>query len=1298
MKKTFFLLTLLCLPLFAFSQVKRISIEWNSISETLPLSADANNSAQLTDKKTYQERRKDAIARLNLSFANGVFTYREQWEDTGYANENSLQLSNVQYTALSSEEQQKIDVTLVPETISYDIISTEGRGVIYTMVSVSPVVKRNGIFQKVTSFEISYSYRSSAPQNVRMPISNSVLATGAWYKFQIGETGIYRLSKSFLNDLGMNTSNLDPRRLKVYGHGGKPLPLLVSRNSEYDLPQNAIQVIGEEDGSFDNEDYVLFYGIGTLGFDRKTDENIDSHINPYSDEAYYYITADGDPGLRIQPMVEPSAAPTTTITSYDAYQFHELDEESPGKVGRKWFGNRFDIESSQSYSFAFQNLVGGSQMDVTVKAGAVSATSTSMAISINGTSVNPLMFSISDILSVKSYEGQIPAPNSGEVTVDLEYSNAGNPSSIAYLDYIRIRALSQLVGTGSQFNFRYNNAQTLSGVGAYELGNMTDYQAVWDVTNKGNIGFKPNEDGSSISFKTNLGEIRDYVAVHKTDFYTPIKIAQSQVANQNLKGTIFQDASGAFQDVDYIIIAPSFLIQPALRLAKHHKDLRGLRVKVVPTEKIYEEFSSGKQDVSAIRNFLKYVYDNGVTDKLKYVGLLGDTSVDYKDRIAGNDNIVPSWHTLESISTTTSFVSDDFFVCFDPTSGEMEASDRMDAAVGRILCDDVASANAMVDKIINYSTKRSYGNWRNNFLLVSDDVDELYEYASLEATLDEIGDDIGDNKGFINVKKIHTDAFQQEASAGGDRYPEVTKAMNSAIDVGALIITYFGHGGEDGLAKEYIFTKTDAQSLQNRDRLPLFVTVTCEYTRFDNPIRITAGELMYDNREGGAVSLITTTRSIRVTLGVTFNKVLAPILFGYGTSDYVTPAEALMLSKNELSSDVLKRVVFYIGDPAMELAFPKPSIRLTTLNGEPISLVSDTLKALSKVRMGGEVVDEVGNLLTNYNGTLEAKVYDKYVQRETLGNDGTKDDANDYDGDGDTNNVVKLNFKTLGEGLFNGKASVTNGLFEFDFVVPRDIQIPVGRGRVSLYSQKENEFEDQAGFNLAIKVGGLNENAAEDNQGPLISLFMNDESFASGGYTNDSPILIAKLEDENGLNTASGIGHDMIAILDGDEANPIVLNEYYQADVDDYMRGNMSYRLRDLEEGLHTLTFKAWDVYNNSSTAEIQFIVAGDNSLKITRVLNYPNPFVDYTEFWFNHNRPFEPLEIQVQVFTITGKVVWTRNDIDTTEGFLSRKITWDGRDDFGDRIGKGVYVYKITVKSTLTNKQVEKFEKLVIL
>lgn len=400
-----------------------------------------------------------------------------------------------------------------------------------------------------------------------------------------------------------------------------------------------------------------------------------------------------------------------------------------------------------------------------------------------------------------------------------------------------------------------------------------------------------------------------------------------------------------------------------------------------------------------------------------------------------------------------------------------------------------------------------------------------------------------------------------------------------------------------------------------------------------------------------------------------------------------TPAEAVRISKNSIGSEN-RRVVFYIGDPSMHLAFPTQKIELTSINGVPITESTVVLKALDKVKLTGEIQDVNGNLISSYKGVLEAKLFDKNLERSTLGNDGVSVNGE----------LLILDFITLGEVLFNGKASVVDGMFEFEFVMPRDTEIPLDTGRISFYSQDDNSLKDQTGYNLDLKIGGLNEDAPEDNEGPLINLFMNDESFVTGGITNDSPVLIAKLSDDNGINTSSGIGHDMIAILDGDESNPFVINEYYQADIDDYSKGKASFTFRDLEEGMHTLTLKVWDVYNNSSTAEIQFIVAGNDDLEITNVLNYPNPFVSYTEFWFNHNRPFEPLEVQVQVFTVTGKVVWTKNQIINTDGFLSRDIIWDGKDDFGDRIGKGVYVYKISVISSLTNKRVEKIEKLVIL
>lgn len=1275
-----------------FGQGRDIRIEWEP-EQSVSVDPKSENAASAAER---------ALQQIALKFNKQELSYDTQWTDRAFAAPGSLQITEVVYQSLTAEERKQIDLNAVPSGLQAQIASSKAREKIYTQLTLSPVVRQGNDYKKVLSFKVDYRY-GNAPILNRQPITNSVLSTGEWFKFKVAETGMHRISRGFLEDLGMDVGNIDPRTIRIHGHGGQPLPLYAAIPVSFDPPENAIQVIGEEDGSFDSSDYILFYGVSTRGFDIEND----THINPYTDDAFYFITAGQGPGLRVQPLAEPSGNAGVTIDTFhdDAYQ--ESDEFSPAKVGRRWVGNRFDFEGEQSYEFNFPNAVSGAPMEVVVKAAATAEVPTSLSISVNATSVDPIPFgTINDPLLLSYNVREVEVPSSGDnVTVDLTYINGGNPTSVGYIDYVRITALRRLVGTGVQESFRNLETASQGGIGQYIFGNAADYQAIWDITDPAQIGVVVNQDNAqTINFKSNLGSLREYVAVHNSDFYLPQRADVDRIPNQNLKGSIFNGPSGSFEDIDYVIITAPFMLQPALRLAAHHESVNGLRVKVVTTDLIYNEFSSGQVDITAIRNFMRYLYQNAssLDEQVDYLCLFGDTSIDFKNRLSGNNNVVPTFHTLESTSTFSSFMSDDFFGSLDPNEGTMgQASldeegnvipfdtDRLDLAVGRIVADEVLLANRMVDKVINYDSKVSFGNWRNSFLLISDDVDAPFEYSTLEVTLDEIGDNITAEKPYINVKKIHADAFQQETSAGGDRYPEVNEAINNAMEVGALIVNYFGHGGEDGLAKEFIYTKGMAETLKNKNRYPCFVTVTCEFSKFDNPQRITAGELTYWNYEGGAVSLITTTRSISVTLGVQFNEVLAEELFGFGVTIPEAPAEALRISKNRIT-DRNRRVIFYVGDPAMPLAFPKQRVVLTTVNGAPINNNTDVLQALDRVTLGGEVRDEAGNLLSGYNGVVEVKVYDKDVQRQTLGNDGVRDAPG-----GD---LLILDFVTLGEILFNGQATATNGLFEVEFVLPRDTQIPVGNGKVSLYGNRDNVLEDQTGFNLDIRVGGLNESAPEDNIGPDVQLFMNDESFISGGITNDSPVLIVKLEDENGINTASGIGHDMVAILDGDETKPFVLNEYYQADVDDFTRGVARFKLRDLEEGLHTLTLKAWDVYNNSTTSEIQFVVYGDDVLEIRRVLNYPNPFVDYTEFWFEHNRPNEVLDVQVQIFTVTGKVVKTINQTVVSEGSQSRSVIWDGRDDFGDKIGKGVYVYKLTVQSSLADQRVEKYEKLVIL
>lgn len=1275
------LLPLLFWSFLGFSQQKQFTINWED-PFTLETSTDQIVVPGF-DKKHF-----------NFTYKNGL-KFFATWDENSPVDINSVELSQVAYSNLTTADLKQLPLTTIPNAPVIKLRNSIDRGDVSAYLEISPIIRDEGIYKKITSFTINYELGglSRSAQNTQ-EISNSVLSTGTWHRFYVDKTGVFRLSRSFLNSIGVNT-NGDPRTLKIFGNGGAMLPAANDEFYPFDLTENAIQVVGEEDGVFNSDDYVLFYAEGPTGYNEDSDTN----INLYSDKSYYYVTTQGGFGKRMQSINQPDEDPTIDVNTFEDYQFHEVDETNLAKIGRRWFGERFDIENEQDFSFNFPNLVTSEPANVKVKTAGISETTeTNMQIVLNGSLVSTLNYVIIDdpiLADGKTYQDEVNL-TSPDVLVKLIYNNNNNPSAFGYLDYISIEATRALTFEGTQMIFKKDEVALNPGVVRYSISNANNVQEVWDITDKFNVSRVPNSDlNSSFEFKDVAGVQKKYITVTNLDYYQPLRDANTVVSNQNIKGTIFQNAQGEFEDIDYIIVAHNNYISQAERLAQINRNINNLNVKVVTLNEIYHEFSSGNQDVSAIRNLMRYVYDNASTpeNRIKYICLFGDASYDYKDRISNNTNIVPIWNSVESFSLTSSFISDDYYGMMDDNEGLMQIQDRLDIAVGRILADTPQRAKELVDKIEGYYEAESYGSWRNNFIVISDDVDKSWETV-LQGTTDAIGDEVTQEKPFVNSIKIHTDAFQQEATASGQRYPEVNKAIKDAIEVGALVVNYFGHGGEDGLSGERIFTKNDAQDIRNVCKYPLFVTVTCEYTKFDNPQRLTAGEFTYWNTEGGSIALITTTRQIFVTIGVSFNEVLDQYLFSYGSNEYPTMAEALRLTKNDdgVVGSPQKSLVFYIGDPAMKLAFPDPEIRLTAINDTPLSEFNEPLKALDRVKMSGQVYSESGNLLSNYNGILTATVFDKNIARQTLGNDNTDDNGT----------LIILDFETLGETLFKGQATVTNGEFDFEFVVPRDIGIPVGNGKVSFYSKQDNVLDDKAGYNFDIQVGGINENAEEDNVGPVINLFMNDENFVSGGITNEQPTLIAKLQDDNGINTASGIGHDITAIIDGDETNPFILNDYYQANVDDYQRGALSYAFRELEPGPHTLTLKAWDVYNNSSTADIEFVVRDkDEELVITNVLNYPNPFIDYTEFWFNHNSS-DVLDVSVQIFTVSGKLVRTLNG-QTSGGSkvtssLSKDIVWDGRDDFGEKIGKGVYIYKLKVRSSRLNKQVEKIEKLVIL
>ena len=1118
-------------------------------------------------------------------------------------------------------------------------------------------------------------------------VKNSVLAQGTWYKFAVDTTGIFIIDNGFLQRLGINTNEINPKNIRIFGHGGQ---LLSTTNNKfrYDgLQENAIFVSGENDDSFDSNDFVLFYAEGPQSWNTESlQEDQIRHVNNiYSDKGYYFLSVDNGAGKRIQNQPIIGGTETFEITTYNDFLVHERDNVNLFANGQQWLGENLSINNVATINFDFSNIEATKNIFVRVRGVIESFTTSQMEIRVNDQNLGVINFpALSSspnnlTLAIPRETSRAISVNTDDISVEVTYNNNGNPSARAHLDYIELIGTKKLSALDNkQFSFRnFETGNTsFTDIIKYALQNTTSSTQIWNVTDQINPKFVTNESsGTEFTFKSTGGQLEEFIVLNENDYFIPEVLENSVISNQNLH---------SLQDIDYIIISPDYLISQAERLAEYHRTNSGLTVRVVDLQQIYNEFASGAPDLTAIRDFVRHLYTNASTSgtRIKYVALFGDSSYDYKNRIIGNNNIMPAVESFESFNLATSYVTDDYYGMMDDTDGDLKTTDLQDVATGRFPISTVSEATIVIDKILSYYATSSFGDWRNKITVIADDPDDAGEFV-LQQTVEAIADDIKDNKPEFNITKIYADAFVQQTSSGGERYPDVNEAIDNAVETGSLVIDYFGHGGENGWAEERILEIEQINAWRNPNTLPLLITVTCEFSRFDNPDKVTAGEFTFLNADGGATSMITTTREIFISVGQSFNKVLVKKLFAFNNEDY-TIAQALMESKNDPASpnSDQRLFVYYFGDPAMKLAQPKANIKITRMNNVDVSQSIDTLKALSRVTLEGIITDGSNNQLSNFNGKISTTIFDKPLERTTL----------------DNNNFGrKLSFDAIESKIFRGQASVTNGNFKFDFVVPRDIRIAFGKAKISMYA--DNEQNDKSGFNQDIVIGGIDENAPEDSTGPTVKLFMNDESFVDGGNTNESPFFIAALEDSSGINTSiTAVDHDIVAILDGDQANPFILNDFYQTELDDFTKGKAKFPLRNIEPGPHTITFKCWDTYNNPSEATLNFVVVDDRDLIIENVLNYPNPLINYTQFWFSHNKPNETLEVQIQIFTVSGKLIKTINQAVQTEGNLSRTISWDGLDDFGNKIGKGVYVYKLNVSSTLSNAKASKFEKLVIL
>lgn len=1118
--------------------------------------------------------------------------------------------------------------------------------------------------------------------------ANSVLANGQWYKIGVKQSGIYRIGASFLSDsLGWDLSTIDPRTIKVYGNGGNMLPERNDVPRIDDLAQDPIVVSGEGDGHFDASDYILFYGEGPTKITYEKDSSIGlpydrfSHeINLYSNKGYYFITHGGPSGKRIQTISSTPGASYTTSEG-DVYLFHDNDLENLTESGREWYGEHFDfLTTSNTFSFSLPDRISSEPVYLTtVLCGRALSGSNGFVVKAGSQTVTSVTFATVgsnyyDTFAQRSTKTSSVSGVGNSLEVSIQYSPSGSdPQSQGWLNYIGVQTRRTLSMRGDQMFVRDAHSVASGRITEFRIPSAGQYQ-VWDVTNPVEpVNVATTFSSGVLSFARPTDTLRTFMIYTGNGYYNPT--FEGSVGNQNLHGTLGYP--------DLVIVTPPAFLSVSNRLADIHRQESGYDVAVVQLPQIYNEFSSGSQDISAIRDMMRMLYERAQTpgQMPQYLLLMGDGSFDHRNlqfQAAANTNWVPTYQSNESLNRASTFVSDDFFGLLDPTEGTSISGGNqgMDIGVGRLPVRSVAEADQVVDKIKSYYSNQSYGNWRDVIAFVADDEDGNTHINQSDG----LAKSFATSYPIYNVDKIYIDAFQQISTPSGAKYPQVNQAINARIFSGALVMNYTGHGGEAGWAHEQILTFDDIKSWNNPDRLPLFVTATCSFSRFDNPSQVSGGELVLTRTGGGGIALVTTVRLSYASANETLNRELFDHLFEPINGEMPTLGQVMMATKNKVGGGSNSRKFTLLGDPAMKLAYPKLKVYTTEFQAHPFRHELDTLKALMKVTMRGEVRDAGGQKQTGFNGVVYPTIYDKTQTYTTQKND---PDSKYYDFDMQNNIIYK------------GKASVNAGEFAYTFVVPKDIAYNIGPGKISYYANTNSI--DAHGYDT-VSIGGSVDSFAQDNRGPEVKIYMNDKSFVFGGITDESPLMLVELSDENGINTAgSAIGHDITGVMDEEDKNTIVLNNFYEAALDDFTRGEVRYPFNKLSDGRHMVRVKAWDTYNNSGEGYTEFVVAESAQLALDHVLNYPNPFTTNTEFWFEHNRPGEMLDVRIEIFTVSGKLIKTISQEVVTEGYHVDNITWNGLDDYGDPIGKGVYVYKVSVRGS-DGANAHAFEKLVVL
>lgn len=1114
----------------------------------------------------------------------------------------------------------------------------------FTEWQLLPIVKRDNQIYLLEQFDLVVKTSAVSVQTAATPDwkTTSLLASGKWVKLRTTGKGIHKIRYDQLQAWGFSS----PERVNIYGSGGLQLNESLDAKPVDDLAINRIWHGKDAAG----RDCIFFYATGTTEWVfNTTNQRWEHRNNHYTQSSFYFLhQSAGTPHLA-EKVAEVSQPADQTITAFDDYALHELEAVNLIRSGRQWFGERFLRNNSRTFSIATPNSAAGETAQVTINAAGRSSANSAFNVTINGLAHTPLPFTAvntndaTTLYASERKEFYATPPANQKIDITLQYT-AQNSLAEAHLDYISVSYRRLLQLQNDQLQFRDTRSVASGKHLKFQLTGISSATRVFDITQPTeSFEIPTTHSGNQLSFIRPADTLREYIAFNPTGNFPEPEFVE-EVANQNLHGLAVPE---------FIIISHPDFVSASEQIANFHRNLEGMHVEVVTTPQVYNEFGNGQPDATAIRNFIRMLYDRN--KKIQYVMLVGDGSFDNRNLTGANKAFIPTYQSLNSLLPTSSYVSDDYFVILD--AGETVLNGTEDLGIGRLPVSTQLEASIVTNKIINYYSESSLGNWRNVVAFIGDDEDGGLHMNDSERLANLVN---SNHKEFI-TEKIYFDAFPA-SYVGGKSYPGVTEAINRRVREGALILNYVGHANDRFLADERVLDISTINAWTNRDRLPIFVTATCEFSRFDAS-ETSAGEYILLNPNGGGIGLFSTTRVVFAYSNYLLSRSFYQAVFQKNSQgERYRMGDIMRVAKINTINTINKRNFTLLANPALRLAYPRYQVVTKTINGTDANATAITIGALNKVTITGEITDNNGNRVSGFNGIITPVVYDKAQMVKTLGNGGQ----------------TPVTYKSQQNIIYSGPATVSNGTFSFSFFVPKDISYASGNGRILYYA--DNGTDDASGAFENFLIAGSGDTGLSDNQGPDIRLYINDLNFVPGSVTGRNPTLLAHFFDESGINTAgTGIGHDITLVVNNNQSNTIVLNSYYKAAIDDYTRGSLEYPLGNLPVGRHTLRVKAWDVANNSSEAEIDFEITSD--FYIESAMNYPNPVVDYTHFVYTHNQPDALMPTQFEIFDLNGRLLDRWETIVPSVGTKSTPVRWS-LSEKGLQLAHGVYLYRIIIRS----------------